>query len=440
MTQRFPHTISQTNITVFVSGQVVKMPKTHMGFRALAEHLQKEVHDAETILSLADKREALARLTAGKVTVMGNTVYYAGVPVHDALATRLVQLVDMGHDATPWALFMDKLHQNPSEGSKERLYEFIDAWDVPLSPDGDFIVFKGVRQNYTDVHSGTFDNSPGQTVEQARDLCVEDPNVHCAAGLHVCASHYLDGFWGSTSNRVIACKVNPRDVVSVPHDYKLSKMRTCRYVVLGDIEDERHRTLVEQSQIVTTDETGRVTYEKQDDSNVVIDEYETNERHAINGINWIETDADFCEGDFVLLDDGHFGRVAWYETLTFSDTDHPEYDDWVNGDRAGYEIDDVLAMGVDVEDQQEQVLVTWDECADWPGAVLVPDYDFEEQLEVDIEDEILIFTHDATGRQFSAPQLVSGVQELGQRGFARKFNIPRTTVQEWLKRAEASGY
>jgi hypothetical protein len=116
-----------------------------------------------------------------------------------------------------------------------------------------------------------------------------------------------------------------------------------------------------------------------------------------------------------------------------------------------------------IEGIEDPELYTWDEYGEWPGVVLTMDtpsafgtvtgrasstepnfeeidHDFEEQLEIDIDDEVLIFTHDATGRQFSAPQLVSGVQELGQRGFARKFNIPRTTVQEWLKRAEASGY
>jgi hypothetical protein len=477
MTQKFPYTISHSNITVFVSGQIVKMPSTHMGFKALAEHLQGKTHDAETILQLADKRAALSRLTAGKVQVIGTTVYYAGVPVKSALAARLVQLVDMGHDATPWALFMDKIEQNPSEGSKARLFEYIEAWDTPLSPDGDFIAFKGVREDYMDIHSGTFDNSPGKVVEQDRDKCVEDPNVHCAAGLHACASHYLDGFWGRLSRRVIAVKINPRDVVSVPYDYKLSKMRLCRYEVIGDIEDEGHRARIERAQIVTVNEDGNVVEEKISDREVLIIATDLNpETFEFRGDTYIEVpDTDCDQGDTVVNNEnGKVGKVLEYETIRYYDEEHPEYEQWRDGDVAGSDIKSALMVVLEYEDGEEETVTWYEDQSQWPLTTLEPYDDDEDDLidEMDEDDDLsptggmnedasyrepviltqamrveepapedmLTFEHVQSGRSFAANNLVTSVAELGQRGFSRKYNVPRTTVQDWVRRAQDAGY
>jgi len=417
MTQRFPYTITQNNITVFVSGQVIKLPNTHSGFAALAEHLQKPAHDAALIQQLADKRVALSRLLAGKVTLIGNTVYYDGAPVRSALSDRLITLTDAGHDASPWAFFMDKIGQNPSDNSRERLFEFIDRWETPLTPDGDFIAFKGVNNDYSSSRTGTDGlkvyNRPGDIVTLDRDKCVEDPDITCAAGLHACASHYLDSFWG-TQYRVIALKINPTDVVSIPTDYNLSKMRVCRYEVLGDIDDERHRDRVEHSQIVTTDTTGRVV----GNTPIPIE--------IISGVETINTD-EVQEALTAAIADG--SDVAYFDTG--SDYYDDPYDD------------------IDIEsDWDSEDMSQCAECGDYidDGDIICDDCSEGDELFVDVpvtsseDDELLVFTHEATGRTFTAPQLIAMIAELGQRGFSRKYDIPRTTLQDWKRRAEEAGY
>jgi hypothetical protein len=442
---KFHHTITASNITVLAGGQVIQIPSTHAGFAALAAHLQEPSHDLDTIRQLADKREALARLTAGQVTVMGSTVYYRGVPIRSALSNRLIELTDSGYDATPWALFMDKVMQNPSENSRERLFEFLDRWKAPLTPDGNFVAFKGVKEDYSSTRTrpdGTkVYNRPGDTVEMPREEVVEDPNVTCASGLHACASHYLDCFWG-TQNKVLALEINPADVVSIPTDYNLSKMRVCRYTVIGDVEDERHRDRIEHAQVIDQNENGRVVpvepaplVLKQEQR---IDEMR-DETFTYEGQTYVGTEEDFDEGDIVVCNDtGLTGRVLERGEIDYRDDDHPEHDEWQNGDVAGSDLDDYQIAVVALEDGTEKTWV-WRDGDQWPGdrLELVED---EDEPEVDLGDDVLTFDHEQTGRSFTAPQLLASVRELGQRGFARKYGVPRTTLQDWLRRAAEAGY
>lgn len=439
---KFPYTITGDNITVFCDGQLIKMPRTHSGFKAMAEHLQGAVHDADTIKTLSDKTQALTRLSAGKVTVIGNTVYYKGVPVRSALTERLIKLTDEGYDATPWALFMDKVMQNPSENSKERLFQFLERWEAPLTPDGNFVAFKGVREDYTDVHTGTMDNSPGQTVSMPREKVVEDPNVTCASGLHACASHYLDNFWGN--RKLIAVEIDPKDVVSIPVDYNLSKMRVCRYVVIGDIEDLRHRDRIETAQVVDQNEYGRVVAVPPEP--LVLGARVAGEVVEHEGLTYVPADDDFEYGDLVVTTDGtdRVGVVVHRGEITYQDHEHPDHEQWYHGEVAGEDIDPmehaIVVFGVEPE-----VSFTWFEKDIWPldRLDLLDDVEEDDARDGEEEDEggdSLTFEHESTGRIFDAAALIAGVREIGQRGFSRKFGVPRTTLQDWLRRAQEAGY
>ena len=463
---KFSYTVTEANIIVLVDGLLIKIPKTHSGYRDLAQHLQGDEHDAETIKTLADKRAALARLTAGQVTVMGSTVYYRGAPIRSALSDRLVKLTDEGFDATPWALFMDKVMQNPSENSKERLFQFLERWDAPLTPDGDFIAFKGVRDDYsstrTDPEGNKVYNRPGDVVKMDRDQVVEDPDITCASGLHACASHYLDSFWG-TQNKVLALAINPRDVVSIPIDYNLSKMRVCRYEVIGDVEDTRHRDRLEHAQVVDQNAEGRVVpvaappvmVLNQEDR--VYDDPLDQADFIYQGEEYFETDEDFDVDDIVVcINTGKIGKVFDRRDVTFRDEDHPEHDEWYDGSLSGDLIDDVTFVEVIAEDG-ETLTGAWNvnNGEEWPfnklekAAYPEPDegefhdYGYDEDGYYDesepCENEQVVFEHAATGRSFGAKEVISIVGEIGQRGFARKFDIPRTTVQDWLRRANEMG-
>jgi hypothetical protein len=128
---------------------------------------------------------------------------------------------------------MENLDANPSYRARNELVGFLDACELPITDDGCFMAYKKIRANFTDVHTGTFDNSPGTTVKMNRRDVNEDPTQACSAGLHVCSYSYLSHFSG---DRIVSVKVNPRDCVAVPRDYSAAKMRVCEYTVIAELD------------------------------------------------------------------------------------------------------------------------------------------------------------------------------------------------------------
>lgn len=129
--------------------------------------------------------------------------------------------------------FLDKLIMNPSKSAITTLYSFISHNNIELTDDGDILAFKAVTFDLMDIHSRTIDNTPGNVITMPRDSVVEDPNRTCSAGLHVCSWAYLsESGFAKDGSRYLKVLVNPKDVVSVPTDYRGSKMRCCEYKVL----------------------------------------------------------------------------------------------------------------------------------------------------------------------------------------------------------------
>jgi len=132
--------------------------------------------------------------------------------------------------------------ENPSHRAVQELYSFLEAGSMALTEDGYFLTYKKIRENWTDIHTGTFDNSIGATPNMPRNMVDEDSEKTCSNGLHVCSYDYLSHFGWSDNNRVVLCKVNPRDVVAIPKDYNNTKMRVCEYKVLQEV-GETHDVL-----------------------------------------------------------------------------------------------------------------------------------------------------------------------------------------------------
>ena len=145
-----------------------------------------------------------------------------------------------GFSVTPLVLFLENLMQNPSNRSVTELYRFLERSNMPITPDGHFLAFKKVRDDYKDVHSGTFDNSVGQVVSMERNQVDDDKDRTCSNGLHFCSEDYLANFSGE---RIMILKINPRDVVSIPSDYGDTKGRCCLYEVIGELENTEKQTI-----------------------------------------------------------------------------------------------------------------------------------------------------------------------------------------------------
>lgn len=136
-----------------------------------------------------------------------------------------------GQDPTMLLKFWVRLKNNPSWRSVKQLFNFLDHENIPFTKDGCFLAYKSVRNDYKDVHSSKWDNSPGAVNEMPRNEISDDPLEACHIGFHVGALSYARIFHGS---RIMVCKVDPADVVCVPYDAGQQKMRVSKYKVLGE--------------------------------------------------------------------------------------------------------------------------------------------------------------------------------------------------------------
>lgn len=77
----------------------------------------------------------------------------------------------------------------------------------------------------------------GQPVTMPREKC--DPNINnaCSYGLHVGSYEYVRSF-GNGMDTILACLVNPADIVAIPQ-YDTSKIRCCRYYPYAIIERDQ---------------------------------------------------------------------------------------------------------------------------------------------------------------------------------------------------------
>jgi hypothetical protein len=107
---------------------------------------------------------------------------------------------------------------------------------MPLTPDGNFLAYKGVNEDFTDKYSGKFDNSVGQTLEMRRNSVCDDANIGCSHGFHAGSYEYAKGWAGTSGGNLMIVEINPADVVSVPHDSGCQKLRTSKYKVVAHHE------------------------------------------------------------------------------------------------------------------------------------------------------------------------------------------------------------
>jgi hypothetical protein len=172
-------------------------------------------------------------------------------PLPPELSKRIVAYAEQELPYDSLIKFWRKLAKNPSYRAVQGLFRFLAKNHFPITEDGNFLAYKGVNPDWTDCHSGTFDNRPGMTPSMDRNEVDEDPAQACSRGLHVASHHYAHVNYATPSGgHTIVVSVDPKDVVAVPsqsldglataqsRDDNDEKMRVCKYVVVAESEGE----------------------------------------------------------------------------------------------------------------------------------------------------------------------------------------------------------
>ena len=226
----YPYLIQGNNITVVIGNTPHTISKTHITYQKVLDAIK--AGDWDTVKDTIEPKKVVLNYGAGNVSIQGETLYWKGKVLNTGLATRMIQMLQEGFPIEPMIEFMENLYKNPSHRAVTELYGFLEKNNLPITPDGYFLAYKKVRQNYFDVYTGTMDNSVGNVVEMDRHEVNDNKDETCSTGLHFCGQSYLNHFGG---DRVVIVKINPADVVSIPSDYNDAKGRACRYEVVGEI-------------------------------------------------------------------------------------------------------------------------------------------------------------------------------------------------------------
>jgi hypothetical protein len=229
----FPYLVQGSNIIVVIGSKTHTINKQHLSYSKIVDAIK--ANDWTTVQDLIEPKKAILSYGAGNVSIQGDKIFWKDEEFSNYLADKIVTMFQEGFPIEPLVLFMENLMSNPSKRAVSELYRFLEKGQMPITSDGHFLAYKRVRANYTDVHSGKFDNSVGKIVEMERNKVDDDKDRTCSTGLHFCSEEYLKHFSGE---RIMILKINPRDVVSIPSDYNDSKGRCCRYEVIGELNKE----------------------------------------------------------------------------------------------------------------------------------------------------------------------------------------------------------
>ena len=235
--------ITDSTITLISKTGPSVIGKTHPNFYKIKKALlQKNFLDIDNLL---DVKNGYKEFSNGQIIVDGDNLIYNGTIVHNVLTQRIVDMIQNGDAVEPMINFLVNLMDNPSEGSIDQLYTFLEHENLPITEDGCFLAYKAINRDYTDKYTGTISNKVGDKVKMPYEEVTADPTKHCSSGLHCGSIDYVrcygnfktDENGEHIGDRLVTVKVNPSAVVSVPEDSDRQKVRVYRYVVHEEIEN-----------------------------------------------------------------------------------------------------------------------------------------------------------------------------------------------------------
>ena len=223
-----PYILTDNSLTVVIEGKAHTMANTHPAFLQAQEALKAE--DYEKLQNLFDVSKAVGEFfdKDANIEVKDGAVYYDGEIIHNLVVDKILDFMRQNLPYQPLVKFLGKLLENPSHRAVDELYTFLEHKNMPLTPEGNFLAYKGVKSDFTDFYSGKFDNSVGSVLKMRRSNVCDDARHGCSSGFHAGTYEYAKGY-ASGGGHLLVVEINPADVVSVPYDCECQKLRTSEY-------------------------------------------------------------------------------------------------------------------------------------------------------------------------------------------------------------------
>jgi hypothetical protein len=261
--------ILNNSLVVVTGGKQYAVDSTHPSYTAIVEAIK--AGDFAAIPNLADVGKRINDTGRNEITVVDGRVMYGNDEMHNALTDRLLAMLHDGFSIDPMLALLKNLMANPTKTAIDEFYLFIETNKLPITEDGCILAYKRVDDNYFDSYTHEVVNKPaslmtdeelaegpwkagsvttevinGQTVvSMPAGLVDADRAIECSVGLHFCSLSYLGNFYAG-SGHILIVKVNPADIVAIPHDYNNTKGRCWKYTVIESLELDETRNLTEE--------------------------------------------------------------------------------------------------------------------------------------------------------------------------------------------------
>jgi len=228
--------ISGNGTIHLLAGKSYVVSPDHLNYNAIVGILNSDnaSERVDELRALADIPVTIA--SRAEVVVKDGEVFYNGTPLHNVVTRKILEMVRENKPFKPLVAFLKNLMENPSDESREELYDFLDVNGLYIDPQGYFLGFKSVTDDYKDFHSKSVSNLPGTTNTMPREAVDDNRTRHCSSGFHVGSLSFANQF-GSDPKHIMLVRVNPRDCVSVPNDANCQKLRVCEYTVVAEYTD-----------------------------------------------------------------------------------------------------------------------------------------------------------------------------------------------------------
>lgn len=230
-----------------LDGTPLQVPSTHPNYHEVLELVTSpstlNIYDLyttiEELVTPILRLKRISELDGAEVFLdnYGNiscTVDGKGIPVPQDVGKSIIELYESNGNIEPLINFLRKLDLNPDKDVANQLWGFIQSCGLSLTPEGNFLAYKNVNNDFTSVADSNTENNPGTVLRMPRGSVEKNPNRTCAPGLHFAAWGYLQHYaWG---RKTVLVSVSPRDVVSIPSDYNNQKGRACGYRIVREVE------------------------------------------------------------------------------------------------------------------------------------------------------------------------------------------------------------
>ncbi len=219
--------MTKGSITLHYDGLTKVVAKEDDRFQRILTAIRtgKDSEIPEIVDATMQFQKAGIKVEEGLLTIKGQ-------PMPPELNARIMEYKTQRIPFKSLLKFWEKLQSNPSFHVRASLFKFLENHGHSFTEEGDFIGYRGVNSDFKDKHSGKFDNSPGRICKMNRSEVDDNPNNSCSHGLHVGGFKYAKDF----GPKLVAVKVDPRNVVAVPDAYEGNKLRVCEFEVLSETQ------------------------------------------------------------------------------------------------------------------------------------------------------------------------------------------------------------